>query len=191
MHKNQHIQTPSQTVGPFFAYGLTAEDDGYKYSQIVNGKLLTGNRVDGERITITGSILDGAGNLIPDAMIEIWQADVSGRYDSRLFVGFGRASTGSSKDSRFRFDTIKPGSVRGAAPHINLVVFMRGLLVHAFTRLYFSDERNLNENDEVLNNIPAERRHTVIAQRNDGQNEVSYHFDIYMQGENETVFFDI
>jgi len=191
MHKNQYIQTPSQTVGPFFAYGLTAEDDGYKYSQIANGKLLTGNKVEGERITITGSILDGAGNLIPDAMIEIWQADDRGRYDSRLFGGFGRAGTGSSEDSRFRFDTIKPGSVSGAAPHINLIVFMRGLLVHAFTRFYFSDETNLNENDEVLNNIPAERRHTVIAQRKDTQNEVSYHFDIYMQGENETVFFDI
>jgi protocatechuate 3,4-dioxygenase alpha subunit len=191
MSKNKHTQTPSQTVGPFFAYGLTAEDEGYNYTQIANGNLITVENIEGEKIIITGRVLDGAGSLISDALVEIWQSDANGSYGNQLFSGFGRSGTGHSEDGSFRFETIKPGSVSGAAPHINVVVFLRGLLLHVFTRIYFSDEIDFNNKDEVLNMVPPDRRHTLIAQRNDKQGGAVYYFDIHIQGEKETIFFDI
>jgi protocatechuate 3,4-dioxygenase, alpha subunit len=186
------LQTPSQTVGPYFAYGLTPEQYLYDYSSIANGNMIRDHAVKGERITLSGQVWDGAGNLIPDAMIEIWQADAEGNYlkDPQLFHGFGRLGTGTHPQNKVEFHTIKPGSVNGQAPHINVIVFMRGLLVHAYTRLYFSDEE-ANLTDEVLNAVPHARRSTLIALRTDTHGKVEYHFNIYMQGENETVFFDL
>lgn len=186
------LQTPSQTVGPYFAYGLTAVQYLYDYSSIANGNLIKSELVAGERITISGQVWDGAGKLIPDAMIEIWQADAEGKYlnDPQLFSGFGRLGTGTHLHNKVDFQTIKPGSVNGQAPHINVTVFMRGLLVHAYTRLYFSDEES-NLTDEVLNSVPHARRSTLIALRTETHGRVEYHFNIYMQGENETVFFDL
>jgi protocatechuate 3,4-dioxygenase, alpha subunit len=196
---NKRRQTPSQTVGPFFAYALTPEQYGYDFKSIAGGSLIEGD-VPGQRIRIKGRVLDGKGEAIPDAMIEIWQADEQGRYahpaDPRGsnvgFKGFGRLGTGTDPEARFIFDTIKPGSVDGEqAPHINVVVFMRGLLVHAFTRLYFSDEAAANARDPVLTSVPAERRHTLIAVRDDKAASATYRFDIRMQGPDETVFFDV
>jgi protocatechuate 3,4-dioxygenase alpha subunit len=132
-------------------------------------------------------------------MIEIWQADGHGRYahpadprGSNLgFNGFGRVGTGTDAESRFIFDTIKPGPVDGQqAPHINVIIFMRGLPAHAFTRLYFSDEAAANARDPVLATVPADRRQTLIATRDDSATPAVYHIDIHMQGPNETVFFD-
>ncbi len=191
-------QTPSQTVGPFFAYGLTPEQYGYAFVSLA-GPDLTVSDADGERIRIEGRVFDGEGKLVPDAMIEIWQADGQGRYahplDSRGsnagFKGFGRVGTGTDPEQRYFFNTVKPGSVDGQqAPHINVIVFMRGLLLHAYTRLYFSDEADANARDEVLASVPAERRDTLIAQRAEGPEGVVYRFDIHMQGDQETVFFD-
>ena len=191
-------QTPSQTVGPFFAYGLTPEQYGYPLKSLADGQLAN-DETDGTRIRIEGRCLDGEGNAIPDAMIEFWQADASGRYahpaDTRGsnlgFKGFGRFGTGTDPKARFLFDTIKPGAVDGEqAPHINIIVFMRGLPSHLYTRLYFSDEQEANGADPVLLSLPEGRRNTLIAAREDRPDGIVYRFDIRMQGDNETVFFD-
>ena len=191
-------QTPSQTVGPFFAYGLTPQQYGYPFSSLAGGTLATPDS-DGQRIRIEGRVLDGNGATVPDALIEIWQADARGRYahpadprgSNTGFHGFGRFGTGTDPQHRFLFDTIKPGAVdQKQAPHINVIVFMRGLLVHAFTRLYFSDEAAANAADPVLQSVPADRRSTLIAQRDDSQGMTIYRLDIHMQGPQETVFFD-
>ena len=191
-------QTPSQTVGPFFAYSLTAEQYGYAYNSLINGSLISPD-TEGERIYITGNVFDGKGNTVSDAMIELWQADAQGRYRSEPinqkndgFTGFGRLGTGTDPQHCFRFTTIKPGSAgEGQAPHINVILFMRGSLHQLYTRLYFSDEAEANSKDEVLNNVPEERRNTLIAERKEYAGRIDYHFDIHIQGENETVFFDV
>lgn len=191
-------QTPSQTVGPYFAYGLTPEQYGYPLKAIAGGRLAD-DTAEGERIRIEGQVFDGNGAVIADAMIEIWQADAQGRYahptdprgSNSDFRGFGRFGTGTDPQNRFIFDTVKPGAVGdGQAPHINVVVFMRGMLLHAFTRLYFSDETEANASDTVLSAVPEDRRQTLIAQRQDGPTGTVYRFDIRMQGDAETVFFD-
>jgi protocatechuate 3,4-dioxygenase alpha subunit len=143
--------------------------------------------------------LDGDGQAIHDAMIEISHADAQGRYPKSLkdvdatgFRGFGRVGTGTDPDKRFTFRTVKPGAESpGEAPHINVIVTMRGLLLHAFTRVYFSDEAAANGNDAVLNTVPAERRATLVAERRDAGGVPTYRFDIHMQGPDETVFFDV
>lgn len=190
--------TPSQTVGPFFAYSLAAEQYGYDYNSLMNHLLLDAD-TKGERITITGMIYDGEGKPVPDALIELWQADEKGRYRSITvgkkndgFTGFGRLGTGTDAEHRFVFTTIKPGAIsEGQAPHINVILFMRGSLHQLYTRLYFSDEENANNNDELLNAVPEERRKTLIAQRKDVAGVNAYQFNIYMQGERETVFFSV
>lgn len=208
-------QTPSQTVGPFFHYGLPWKGGADLVGRSDMGArpdlmppehyLLGGSNVSGtpqgEVIEIAGCVRDGHGEPVPDAMIEIWQANAAGRYaspDDRRdevpldahFIGFGRAATDAQ--GVFRFRTIRPGQVPGPgnslqAPHIALSVFGRGLIKRLTTRLYFADSTG-NETDPVLALVPAERRHTLIAmQRPDG----AWWLDINLQGQNETVFFDI
>lgn len=196
-------QTPSQTVGPYFAYGLTPEQYGYDFTSIAAPDMTGGqteSELEGERIEIVGQVLDGNGAPIDDAMVELWQADAQGRYahpadprgSNASFKGFGRAGTGTDAKSRFVFHTVKPGRVDDAqAPHINVALFMRGLLVHVFTRIYFSDEAEANAADPVLNAVPAERRDTLVARREESGEGTRYRFDIHMQGERETVFFDV
>jgi protocatechuate 3,4-dioxygenase alpha subunit len=191
-------QTPSQTVGPFFAYALSAPQYGYQHTAIASGEIAD-DLVPGERIRIVGAVLDGGGDRVNDAMIELWQADAEGRYahplhahgSNRWFRGFGRFGTGTDPENRFIFHTIKPGSVEGQAPHINVIVFMRGLLSHCYTRLYFSDETEANARDPVLASVPEDRRQTLIARREATAAATIYRFDIVMQGERETVFFDV
>lgn len=192
-------QTPSQTVGPYFAYGLTPEQYGYDFKSIADGTL-TDDETDGERVRIVGQVFDGEGVPVNDAMIEIWQADAQGRYahpaDPRgsnlRFRGFGRTGTGTDDDSRFIFETIKPGPpADGGAPHINVIVFMRGILSHAYTRIYFGDETAANAADPVLSAVPEARRNTLVATRDEGADGTVYRFDIRMQGNEETVFFDV
>lgn len=195
-------QTPSQTVGPFFAYGLSPEQYGYAFRSLADGQMVEPS-TEGERIRVTGRVFDGQGETIGDAMLEIWQANAHGRYnhpaderkDNLLdpdFKGFGRFGTGTTPDQSFVFDTIKPGSVGGGqAPHLNLIVFMRGMLSHAYTRIYFSDETAANADDPVLNSVEAGRRDTLIAKRDELPGGVVYRFDIHMQGDRETVFFDV
>ena len=191
-------QTPSQTVGPYFAYGLTSEQYGYQLDSIA-GPAMADDTIVGQRIRIEGQVFDGKGMRVTDAMIEIWQADADGSYTRKegantRFTGFGRCGTGTDPDAKFWFDTIKPGAlpadagVARQAPHINLTVLMRGLLLHAFTRIYFADEAEANAADDVLNAVPADRRQTLLAV------PIApgiYRFDIHMQGEHETAFFDL
>lgn len=194
-------QTPSQTVGPYFAYGLAAPQYGYPFTGIASGTVANED-TEGTRIRVMGQVFDGAGEVIPDALIELWQANAFGRYnhpeDRRRdnydprFKGFGRFGTGTDPLNRFIFDTVKPGAIGdGQAPHLNFIVMMRGLLLHAYTRMYFSDEAEANAKDPVLNSVPEERRHTLIGKREQGPTGIVYRFDIHMQGDNETVFFDV
>ena len=192
-------QTPSQTVGPFFAYGLTPEQYGYPFRSLA-GPILVDSDTPGERIRITGRVLDGEGNPVPDAMIEIWQANAEGRYahpaDQRgsnvRFKGFGRCGTGTDPENRFAFETIKPGPIGdGQAPHVNVIVFMRGMLSHVYTRIYFADEAEANAHDRVLASIDEARRDTLIAAREMTPGGAVYRFDLHMQGPDETVFFDV
>lgn len=171
-------QTPSQTIGPYFAYGLTPEQYGYDFKSWADGNMVD-DHVNADAITIRGRVFDGEGDPIDDAMVELWQNDG----EQQLF---GRYGTGTNPDNSFEFTTIKLKSVDGQAPFINVILFMRGQLLHSYTRIYFSDE-DLNDTDENLNTVPRERRSTLIAQK-DGN---SYVFDMHMQGEQETVFFQI
>jgi len=187
-------ETPSQTVGPFYAIGLTRTP----MNVMVNAS------TQGERIRLEGQVFDGDGVVIPDAMVEIWQANSYGRYNhpddkqekplDPKFSGWGRS--GTDKNCLYSFETIKPGSVPGSngdvqAPHINVTVFARGMLVHAFTRIYLAGE-SANESDPVLNSVKNKaRRQTLIANRADRDGKTIYRFDIRLQGENETVFFDV
>lgn len=188
----KHMQTPSQTVGPFFHYGLFTRD---------NLNILVGDDTQGKRILIKGQVTDGAGTPVPDAVLEIWQADSHGYFNhpadpnheraDKTFRYFGRADTGS--DGIYTFKTVKPGIVpfddnRHQAPHINVRVFARGMLIHAYTRLYFADENN--QDDPILNLVPQLRQHTLIALPQETGDLTTYCFNIVLQGENETVFFN-
>ena len=183
--------TASQTVGPFFSIGL----------EPMFNHVVAGPDIPGEHVTIRGRVLDGDRKPVPDAVIEVWQADALGVYadpeDTRSaeapagFTGFGRSPTDDG--GAFFFTTVKPGRVPGPgealqAPHLVVVVFMRGLLRHLVTRMYFPDEAS-NDSDPVLELVPAERRETLIARR-DGAQTGSLVWDIIMQGDGETVFFD-
>jgi protocatechuate 3,4-dioxygenase, alpha subunit len=188
-------QTPSQTVGPYFAYALTPKQYGYNFSSLAGPQMVDGE-IQGEHIRVIGQVLDGDGVPVPDAMIEVWQADAAGNYPDASqedgFTGFGRVGTGTDPGHRFWFDTIKPGATaNGQAPHLNVMVFMRGLLSHLYTRIYFSDEAALNAADPVLGSIDEARRQTLIATREETPGGTVYRFDIHMQGAAETVFFDV
>ena len=191
---NAKKQTPSQTVGPFFSYGLTPSQYDYDHQDLGMGNLVP-EGARGEVITLTGTIYTGDGNEMKHAVVESWQADSFGKYAEIVlntsFSGFGRVGTGRGDDPRYRIRTIKPGSVDGQqAPHIALTIFSRGLMHHAFTRLYFSDEAEANEKDPLLRELPAERRNTLIARRIEEEEGTVYQFDIHMQGERETVFLE-
>lgn len=190
--------TPSQTVGPYFKYGLTPGSD-YQWNDAFGNDLVTPD-ASGERIRIVGRVFDGDGKAMTDSMLEIWQADAQGRFadpqDARslpnaAFRGFGRCGTDS--DGAYSFHTIKPGPVSGPshpqAPHILLAVFARGMTRQAYTRIYLEGEAG-NGADPILALVPAERRATLIAGREPGD-VVTYRFDVYLQGEKETVFFDL
>ena len=175
------LPTPSQTVGPFFAMALPWPD----------GPFVVDAQGEGA-FWIRGTVTDGAGEPIPDALIETWQADPSGRFPERpdaSFRGFGRCPTDAA--GTYGIWTVKPGAVPGVdgsaqAPHIDVAVFMRGLLRPVITRIYFPDEPAI-ETDPLLASIPARDRKTMIATRSDD----GYRFDIRLQGEGETAFFDL
>ena len=191
--------TPSQTVGPYFAYGLTPNGK-YEWNDAFSNNLVTSDTT-GERIRVEGKVLDGDGKIVPDCMLEIWQADAQGRFsdpqDKRAlpnssFRGFGRC--GTDANGGYSFDTIKPGVVpdpdgKPQAPHLVLAVFARGMLLHLYTRIYFDGEA-ANASDPVLALVPADRRATLIAARKGGAGSV-YVLDIHLQGDKETVFFEV
>lgn len=180
--------TPSQTVGPFFAYSLTAQQYGYDFNSIIRLNSLIDETTEGERIHIKGRIIDGQGNAINDGIIELWQSDI---YDANAKnpIGFARLGTGTTPENTFTFTTVRPKATGGDAPHINVLIAMRGSLHVLRTRIYFSDETTANQSDKLLNSVVVERRQTLIAQRFEQNNQTYFHFDVVMQGENETVFF--
>jgi protocatechuate 3,4-dioxygenase, alpha subunit len=180
----EHSQSASQTVGPFFNNALIRGGE----------NVMVSDETRGIRIWLRGRVLDGDGQPVPDAMLEIWQADSTGRFNHEsdpehaladaIFFGFGRSPTDA--DGAYWFRTIKPGS-RDGAPHINVRLFMRGLLIHLVTRVYFPDEPS----DALLDSLEPSRRSTLIAKREDGPDGLTYCFDIHLQSELETVFFDV
>jgi protocatechuate 3,4-dioxygenase alpha subunit len=186
------IQTGSQTVGPFFHYGLVFGGE----------NVLVNAQTRGERILIEGTVYDGDGAPVPDALVEIWQPDAQGIFHHPAdpqwvqadphFRGFGRADT--VRNGHFSFKTVKPGAIVGAnggaqAPFINVRLFSRGLLIHVVTRLYFADEA-ANHDDPVLRTIDPARRSTLVAQREEFGDLPCYRFDLRLQGVGETVFFN-
>jgi protocatechuate 3,4-dioxygenase, alpha subunit len=172
-------QTPSQTVGPYFAYGLTPEQYLYDFKQLANNQMVAPFD-NSDTIVISGQVFDGDGQIIPDAMIEIWQNDGENRL-------FGRCGTGTDPQNRFIFTTKKPKSLLGQAPYLSVIVFMRGQLIHCYTRLYFADETTLNASDDTLKQLPEDRRNTLLALPTAN----GYTWNIHMQGAKETVFFNI
>lgn len=192
-------QTPSQTVGPYFAYGLCPQQYDYDLKSLFT-PTIAAPHAEGEHVLLVGQVFDGDGNVVSDAILEFTQADGAGRYPASRndiatagFTGFARVGTGTDAQHRFIVETVKPGRIAAdEAPHINVTVMMRGILTHAFTRVYFDDEAAANATDPVLNLVPAERRATLVAKR-DAQpgRPTVYRFDIRMQGPEETVFFDV
>jgi len=191
-------QTPSQTVGPYFAYGLCPEQYNFDLKSLFTASIADRESA-GQHISIVGQVFDGEEKVIGDAVIEMVQADSAGRYvttvaDARAsgFRGFARVGTGTDPELRYVIDTVKPGSTDDdSAPHIDVIVLMRGMLLHAYTRLYFDDETEANARDNVLALVPADRRATLIAKREPGTSNTIYRFDIHLQGPKETVFFDL
>ena len=197
-------ETPSQTAGPYVHIGMTPNfaEIGGVYSEDLGSKMIHGN-VEGERITIAVRVLDGAGAPVSDAVVEIWQADASGSFAAPMspnsnslpaFTGWGRQP--ASGQGVITFETVKPGPVPGPdgrlqAPHVLLWIVARGINIGLQTRLYFDDEVAANSTDYVLNRIPdPARRQTLIARR-EGGSVPRYVLDIRLQGDNETVFFDV
>ncbi|MGG5807743.1 protocatechuate 3,4-dioxygenase subunit alpha [Falsiroseomonas sp. CW058] len=200
-------ETPSQTAGPYVHIGLIPRQAGFDIFDNNLGEAPVGPATKGERIRIEGRILDGSGTLVRDALVEIWQADSFGRYPHPAdrqpgprdegFRGWARTGT-DFETGLWSFETIRPGRVAGRhghrrmAPHVNLWIVARGLNIGLSTRLYFEDEEAANAEDPVLRMIePPARRRTLVARREMRGDVPAYVLDIHLQGENETVFFDV
>jgi protocatechuate 3,4-dioxygenase, alpha subunit len=201
-------ETPSQTAGPYVHIGLIPHQAGFDIFEKNFSNMLVSPKTAGERIVIEGRIFDGAGAPARDVLVEIWQANAAGRYGHEAdrqdekaidpsFRGWGRTGT-DFKTGLYRFETVKPGSVVGRrghrpmAPHVNVWLAARGMNIGLATRMYFSDEADANANDPVLNIIEQpSRRETLIARREARDNGIFYVFDIHLQGDRETVFFDV
>ena len=185
--------TSSQTIGPFFAYCLTSSE--YGYTLVADNSLKSPS---GKKIKISGKVYDGEQNPVPDAMLEIWQADPEGTFlapqseKHQSFMGFARVGTG--EDGSFLFNTVNPGSLKPIggvrqAPHINLHVFARGLINHLTTRIYFSDEAHTYKDPLISLISDDNRKQTLIAEFQEEQAGCAiYTFNINLQGANETVF---
>ena len=200
------IETASQTAGPYLHIGMMPRAAGLSIREREQWHVLAGPEAVGERIRLEGTIRDGTGALVRDAQIEIWQANAHGKYDhpadrrdlpvDPAFRGFGR-TVADFKTGLWWFETLKPGPVPGRhggnmAPHISVALFARGINIHLNTRIYFADEPEANGKDPVLRLIePEARRETLLARREERDGRIVYRFDIRLQGEAETVFFDV
>ena len=203
-------ETASQTAGPYVHIGLAPEAAGFDIFANNFGNVLVTDETKGERIRIEGRVFDGIGTVLKDVLIEIWQANAAGRYAhpadrqpgknvDPAFRGWGRACT-DFESGVYAFETVKPGRVEGRnggvmAPHVNAWIVARGINLGLNTRIYFSDETAANAEDAVINLIEwVVRRKTLIAERLDRKTDTGgavYRFDIRLQGEGETVFFDL
>ena len=199
-------ETPSQTAGPYVHIGLIPRQAGFAIFERDFGNVLAGPGAKGERIRIEGRVLDGTGTPCRDVLLEIWHANAVGKYDhpadrqekpiDPAFHGWGRAGTDFAT-GLYAFETVKPGVVQGRhgrpmAPHVNVWLVARGINIGLQTRMYLADEEDANRADPVLNLIEHPvRRETLIARRENRAEGATYVFDIRLQGENETVFFDV
>ena len=203
-------ETASQTAGPYVHIGLAPKAAGFDIFANNFGNVLVDKQTRGERIRIEGRVFDGIGTVLKDVLIEIWQANAAGKYAHPAdrqpkkkvdphFRGWGRAAT-DFDSGVYSFETIKPGTVEGRngrfmAPHINVWIVARGINIGLNTRLYFSDEAAANAKDAVLNLIEWEQRRTTLVAERQGKKakdgSAVYRFDIRLQGEDETVFFDV
>ena len=202
-------ETASQTAGPYVHIGLAPKDAGFEIYRQELGKDIAGPNAAGERIRVEGCVSDGMGSPVRDVLLEVWQANADGHYAhpegvhsegggpvEEGFRGWGRIIS-DFQTGEWGFDTVKPGAVMGRdgrvmAPHLNLWIVSRGINIGLNTRMYFGDEEAANAVDPVLNLIEWEhRRKTLIAARDMRDGFPVYRFDIRLQGENETVFFDI
>lgn len=203
-------ETASQTAGPYVHIGLAPEAAGFDIFANNFGNVLVTDETKGERIRIEGRVFDGIGTVLKDVLIEIWQANAAGKYAhpadrqpgknvDPAFRGWGRACT-DFETGVYAFETVKPGRVEGRngrvmAPHVNAWIVARGINLGLNTRIYFSDEAAANAEDAVINLIEwVVRRKTLIAERLDRKTDTGaavYRFDIRLQGEGETVFFDV
>lgn len=195
-------ESPSQTAGPYIHIGATPNACGIRgiYAEDL-GQRLVNEKSIGQRIILTGRIIDGTGTAIRDALVEIWQADAAGCYPGRAgadpnFTGWGRQAV-DSDTGVYRFETVKPGRVpfsdgRPMAPHVTFWIAARGINLGLHTRLYFGDEADANAADPVLARVEHQQRiQTLIAARTDAAGATTFTFDIRLQGEHETVFLEI
>ena len=190
-------ETASQTEGPYVHIGLAPGAAGFDIYDHELGHDIAGPNAKGERITVTGTVRDGTGAPVKDVLIEVWQANASGNYPGTSeveegFRGFGRAIP-DFDSGVFSFETVKPGAVMGRngrpmAPHLNLWLVARGINIGLNTRMYFADEAEANAADPVLGLIEQDHRRATLLARPDAS---TYHFDICLQGDDETVFFDV
>ncbi|MEO1537482.1 MAG: protocatechuate 3,4-dioxygenase subunit alpha [Pseudomonadota bacterium] len=197
-------ETASQTAGPYVHIGLAPGSAGFDIYKQELGHDIVGPKAKGQRIRVEGCVFDGMGSPVRDVLIEVWQANAAGNYAhpegggqvEEGFRGWGRVIS-DFQTGEWGFDTVKPGATRGRnagtqAPHLNLWIVARGINIGLNTRIYFDDEAEANAADPVLNLVEWEhRRATLIAVHMERQGTPVYRFDIRLQGESETVFFDI
>jgi protocatechuate 3,4-dioxygenase alpha subunit len=199
---NRLKETPSQTAGPYVHIGCVPNFSGIAgvYPEDL-GSSMVNDKTKGERITIRGNVIDGSGTPLRDALLEIWQADADGLYNSPSemrgtadpnFTGWGRSPT-DMQTGEYVFHTIKPGKVpfrdgRPMAPHVTFWIVARGINLGLQTRMYFGDEKEANEADPILSRIEHRVRVPTLIASCEGD---TYRFDIHLQGDKETIFFDI
>lgn len=195
-------ETASQTAGPYVHIGLALQIAGLPPRDEEVWNRMATPAADGELIEVIGTVTDGNGDRVKDALLEVWQADAHGDYQcdydlSNAFNSFGRTATTTESGGEWALTTVKPGAVttgdgRVMAPHINLAIFARGINIQLNTRMYFDDEADANANCPVFNAVPsAPRRQTLIAHKEESESgRTRYRFDIRLQGDGETVFFD-
>lgn len=198
-------ESPSQTAGPYVHIGLAPGAAGFEIYEKELGWDIAGPNAKGQRIRVEGLVIDGTNSPIKDVLLECWQANSEGKYAHPEgggdvedgFRGWGRVIT-DFDTGEWAFDTIKPGKTAGRngatqAPHLNLWIVARGINVGLHTRVYFDDEAEANTDDPTLNIVEWERRRPTLIAKKTGEKDgvITYRFDVRVQGDDETVFFDI
>lgn len=184
-------ETPSQTAGPYVHIGAYPSAAGLPVRTQTKPNVAFGSTAKGPRIRIEGVVRDGAGTPVTDAMVELWQADADGKFQGKDAGGFGRSITDFST-GEYWFDTVKPGPAKpGEAPFVTLLIFARGINIHLRTRMYFDDEAAANVADPGMKAVGDPRlQATLLGRKSARDGSTVYRFDIVLQGDGETVFFD-